>query len=183
MQVFLMRFFALFMLLFALTGCVSDVSDIPPHNKLAGTVWKLKTDAYVIEFADNRRTYLIIPNTDKFGAYLNYKIIGEPYSEDNIGKKLEGVKIVGGLRAGEHLKVIRVEKHPHIEMGTWYIPVMIPEQSNQWTGDKELSGHKLYRNFYDKGILNPECAEIVSSATNPPPRGAEGGGGSESSNP
>ena len=163
-----MKSIILILLGIVLAGCVSDVSDKPPHNKLTGTVWKLKTDAYVIEYADNRRRYIIIPNADRFGAYLNYKVIGEPYNEDNIGKKLDGVKIVGGLRAGESLTVMRVSKHPHIEMGTSYRPMMIPEKLNAWTKEKELDGAKLYRGrdktgkfFNEQGIMNPQYIEII----------------------
>jgi hypothetical protein len=59
------------------------------------------------------------------------------------------------------LKIVRVVKNSHIEMGVSYHPMMVPEQSNRWTDDKELDGVFLYDDFEKQGILNPEYAEPI----------------------
>ena len=180
-----MRTIMILFLACALSGCVTDVSQDPPHNKLIGTVWVLKTDAYVLEYGDTRGEFLITPNTERFGVYREFSIAGKPYDERNIGRKVTGLKIVGGLRSGESLEVVRILKTSSIDMGTSYWPMMIPCKGNKWTVGKELNGENLYygrdtsgKLFYEQGILNPDYAEILSSVTNPPPRGAEGGSGS-----
>ncbi len=185
-----MRTVIILVLACVVSGCVTDVSQKAPHNKLVGTVWRLKTDAYVLEYGDTRGVFLITPNTERFGVYREFAIAGKPYDEKNIGRKITGLKIVGGLRSGESLEVVRILKTSSIDMGTSYWPMMIPCKGNKWTGGKELDGESFYygrdksgKLFYGQGILNPEYVEIVTVETNPPPRGAEGGGGSESFNP
>jgi hypothetical protein len=166
-----MRIITTLLLVCLICGCKhgwnTDVSQIPPHNKLTGTVWKLKTDAYVLEWGDHWRMYYIYPNTAEFSGVLGeFHISGDPYDESNIGRKVTGLKIVGGLRAGESIRVVRVLKNSHIEMGTTYVPMMIPEQENKWTGNKQLNGADLYhdrgedgKHFDEQGILNPKYAE------------------------
>jgi hypothetical protein len=150
------RWLALF-LVCLVSGCAhgwnSDVSDVQPHSKLVNTEWKLTKDAYLISVLDNRKVILIIPATKPFGPFTPDGDCS--YNEEKIGQEGNGVKVIGGLRAGEVLKIIRVVKNSHIEMGTTYHPIMVPERSNRWTGDKELDGKYLY----DKGILNPEYVE------------------------
>jgi len=146
------------------TGCAngwnSDASAVFPHSGLVGTQWKLKTDAYVIEYLDNRKVYIIIPCSQKFNS--SFFPNGEwMYAEKDIGQKYGAIKAVGGLRAGEVLKIVRVVKNSHIEMGVSYHPMMVPEQSNRWTGDKELDGEFLYDDFEEQGVLNPDYAEKI----------------------
>ncbi|MEI6891496.1 MAG: hypothetical protein V5783_04905 [Pontiella sp.] len=176
-----MRTVMILILACVVSGCVTDVSQKSPHDKLVGTVWRLKTDAYVVRFNDQRNQRYVIPNTENFSAYLrDYSINGEPFDEGNIGRKIVGEELVGGLRLGETFKVVRVLKSSSIDMGTSYWPMMIPCKDNKWTGDDDLNGNKLYRGrdkngnlFYEQGILNPEYAEIVSAVTNPLIRSVE----------
>jgi len=169
-------------LLCMLSGCASDVSQELPHSRLIGTAWKLKTNAYVLElkYNYNKKRLYIVPCVKGRYYFSDWDYV---YDESKIGQESDGSKVVGGLREGEILTIIRILKVPHIEMGTSYHPIMVPEKSNKWTGGEELDGEFLYDQYYDKGILNPEYAERVSIATNPPPRGAEGGSGSEEINP
>jgi len=183
-----MKIFVTLVLLCMLSGCVTDVSHEPPHNKLIGTVWRLKTDAYVIRFNDQRNQLYIIPNTKEFGGYLrDYSIEGKPYDEKNIGRKIVGEKIVGGLRVGELLEVVRILKTSSMDMGTSYWPMMVPLKENKWTASRELNGEDLYYGrdgdgqlFYEQGVLNPEYAEVITVETTSP-QGAEAGSGSEES--
>lgn len=152
------------------TGWNTDVSDTPPHKKLTGTVWELKTDAYIIEYGDHRGMYYIIPNTDAdgFSVYLGSSIAGKPYNEDLVGLEISCAKIIGGLRAGERLEVVRVVKNSHIEMGVYYYPFLVPKQRNRWTGVKQLNGKLFYNDrskdgtfYHELGILNPAYLEQV----------------------
>jgi hypothetical protein len=159
-----MKIFMMFVLMAALSGCAngwnSDASAMLPHSSLIGTRWKLTSDAYIIEYQDHRKAYMIMPCSKEFNSafFPNGK---RAYEESKIGQKYGGKKAVGGLRAGEVLKIVRVVKNSHIEMGTTYHPMMVPEQSNRWTGDKELDGVFLYDEFEKQGILNPDYAEKI----------------------
>lgn len=140
-------------------GRDGDASSIPPHSGLVDSEWVLTKDAFLIRVSDNPNVVLIIPATKPFGAFTPDGDCS--YSEEKIGKAGNGVEVAGGLRAGEVLKVVRVVKNTHIEMGTTYHPIMVPVQNNRWTGDTELDGVFLYDDFEEQGVLNPDYVEKV----------------------
>jgi len=140
-------------------GCTSDVSTKFPHSELVGTVWKLKTDAYVVENNDEKGVYRVIPCVSD--NYVYFPEWNWRYNEKNIGKKGDKEQIVAGLRKGDEFKIIRVVKDPNPEIGTRCYPFAIPLVENKGIGRKEINAQLLYRDFYDKGILNPEYAEKV----------------------
>lgn len=142
-----------------LSSCVSNVSDTAPHSNLVGTTWKLKQDAYIIEYYDSRGNFYIIPCLPKFYGYIPGE--GELYREENVGRKDNKIRIVGGLRSGELFKVAQVTEVRSFEMGTSFDPMIIPLKSNRWTGVKKLNAAHFYDGypygkFHDKGILNPD---------------------------
>ncbi|GEM_PF-1675734 len=153
---------------FLLVNCTSDVSNEVPHNQLIGSVWKLKTDAYIFDFRDDLKIeYFIEVCEPKWGLKLNGSY---EYNENNIGKDFDTgfrIKILGGLRKGELVKVVKVLKNKNFENGITYIPIMKPLKFNKWVEGEELDGRNYYKNydswdkFYSQGILNPDYVERV----------------------
>lgn len=141
------------------SGCVSDVSTELPHSKLVGTVWRLKTDTYIVENYDERGVYRVIPCVSD--NYVYFPDWNWEYNEKNIGKKGDEEQIVAGLRKGDEFKIIRVVKDPNPEVGTRYYPIAIPLADNKWIGKKEINAQLLYRGFYEEGVLNPEYTEKI----------------------
>jgi hypothetical protein len=152
-----MKYLTILILLSLLSGCASgwntDVSNEPPYNQLVKTQWKMKTDAYIVEYQDQRRVYIISPCKSPFWVAFppDWK---REYNENNIGNSVNGEKVVGGLRTGEILEIVSVVKNSHIEMGKSYHPMMIPNQTNAWTKSKVLDGAAFYRYSDDKSMLD-----------------------------
>ena len=161
-----MKIFVLLALACVFSGCVhgwtSDVSAELPYSQLVNTEWKLKEDAYIVEFQDHRGFYYIFA-CEKLGSVTFPPDWDWRYNENNIGKINASEKVVGGLRAGEVLKVVRVLKNSHIEIGVTYHPIMITEQNNKWSGKKELDGGFLLDRFdSSKCVFDPKHVEPVS---------------------
>ncbi len=148
-------------------GIKADVSNKSPHNKLVDTVWRLKNDAYIIEYYGDKRNYLVVNRSAT--AFLSSKW-EKSYNENYIGETYGGRKLIGGLKKGELITIIKVKK----ELGDFfvaesYLPIAIPVKTNRWTGNQELNLDLYYSNFskggwdlfYKQGILNPEYAERV----------------------
>ena len=163
-----MKAFVVLVLIGLVSGCVSDVSTEPPYDQMIGTTWRLKETFYIVEYLDDGGKPYIYPPDRKGG-----------YDKGKIGETVHGKKILSGILKGEVLMITRVLKKKNIEIGNMYYPMMILAIGSTEVDERELNGYWLYRGFSDKGILNPEYAEKVSIATNPPPRGAEAGGGSK----
>ena len=156
-KVYWPTFCALLVCVILLSGCVTDVSRDPPHNKLVGTEWKLKTDVYVIEFNGSWNDLIIYPCTKFFSGSL--PDFDMTYKEENIGRSYNGRKVVAGYKKGTVFKIVRVLKKTEIEMGATWIPVMLPVDA--CSRIKELDGYYLYWRVLGKGILDPEYAEPV----------------------
>ncbi len=153
-----------------------DVSSIPPHNQLVNSVWKLKTDAYIVVYKSDPNYLFLVPCSSKLG----HPKIGSQwlpdrsiiYKETNIGRVYDQgyLKVIGGLRKGELIKINKVvDSYRYgIGFGSVYLPMVTPIKSNQITQSKNISLELYYSNgsgslndFCYKGILNPEYAERV----------------------
>ena len=150
---------------FMICGCKhgwnTDISEDPLYSQLfIETEWKLKDDAYIVEFGDHRGHYIISPCKSPFWVTFppDWK---KEYNENNIPRKDSHPEVVGGLRAGETIVIVRVVKNSHIKMGESYHPMVIPKKENRWTGKKELDGKALYRYSDDKTMLDTNYVERI----------------------
>ena len=153
-----------------LSGCTMikvNVSKKPPHNQLIGTVWKLKTDAYVIQYLDEWiPSYYIVPCVNEELSYLPDPVDLE-FNEKNVGIHNNSVKIVGAFKKNSRFRIVKVLKETNLEMGSYYRPVMIfLGEDNKWAKNKKFDAEILYQDYEKKGILNPKYAEKVSPDKN-----------------
>ena len=140
-------------------GCTSSIKTDLVHGKLLG-LWELNVDAYVIRFDDELRRLVIVPCAAENSIYLpdrNWR-----YDERAIGREGDGTIIVGGIKKGETIRVIDIIKDSHPTMGVSYHPIASVGGNSSLAGRK-LDGELLYREFYSKGVLNPEWAQSASS--------------------
>ena len=152
-----------------LSGCTMikvNVSKKPPHNQLIGTVWKLKTDAYVVQYFDEWiPSYYIVPCVNEKLLYLPDSVNLE-FNERNVGVYDNSVKIVGAFKKSSRFKIVKVLKEINWEMGPSYQPIMIFLGEDKWAKNKKFDADILYQDYEKKGILNPKYAEKVSPDKN-----------------
>ena len=161
------------MLLLSLTSCfniTTNASDIYPHDELVGSVWELKTDAYIVDYNETiRKKYFLTPCIED--SFIDLESKYYPYNEELIDPHTfytsSKTGVIGGLRKGELVKIVKVLKHNNFENGTFYYPIAIPLKDNKWTkGSKLYLGYyydNLYSSdkFYPQGVLNPEYAKRI----------------------
>ena len=146
--------FLLMVVSMSVLSCESDVSHVMPHRSLVGSVWTLRQDAYVIEYRDSVGKYFVFPCVSNFASRFPDR--DYVYDENNIGLKYSGSdKIVGGMRAGESVKVLRVVEVRNPEAGTSHRVWAIPLKGNRWTGEKQLD-MQYYYHAYDSMLRNGE---------------------------
>lgn len=152
-----------FLLVGVICGCASDVSNTKPHSNLIGTTWKLKVDAYIIEYDDDRNNHRILPcSPSQYSG--NFPDAKFEFKEANVGLHYNGTSIVGGLHKGTVLTIIRVTKDVHPEIGARFYPIATVERIDGEVGGGELNARLLYRGYHDKGILNPEYVDLIDRA-------------------
>lgn len=140
----------------ALSCCSSDVSQIHPHSKLVGSVWRLKKDAYVIRFFEEKGNLVVPCDVDRRSYFPG---VGWRYDERRIGDRDSDKMIKGGLRSGQLLHIVRVIKYSNPEVGDRYDPIAVKESSAE--NGIELSLEVLYKGHEHQGVLNPQYAEFV----------------------
>ena len=139
-------------------GCVNDVSNDYPHNKLLGTTWRLKVDAYVIEYNDNRGSFQLVPCSSELfsGLFPDRRFV---YDEKYIGRSFKNKAVVAGLQKGDEITILRIEKDFNPELGLRIYPLAIIKNNNEYVDKKFLNLYWLYDGFTERGILNPKYAE------------------------
>ena len=143
-----------------LVGCTTDVSNQEPYNKLIDNIYILNQDSYITEFDDNKGSYILEPCISNLYIELLYDKKYE-YSEKSIGNIFNGIKIVGALRRGTKIKVVRVMKRLNPEMGSRYSPIGVVISKNNWK--RELDLYWLYESSKNKETLDPEYVKRVFS--------------------
>jgi len=129
---------------------------MPPHDKLVGTVWRLKKDAYVIRYFEEKKDLVVPCDADGWSYFPN---VGWEYDERSIGSRDSDKMIKGGLRSGQLLHVVRVIKYSNPEVGDRYDPIAVKASSAE--NGIELSLEILYSDHEHEGVLNRQYAEFV----------------------
>ena len=143
-----------------LVGCTTDVSNQEPYNKLIDNIYILNQDSYITEFDDNKGSYILAPCSSNLysGLFPNGDYL---YSGKKIGCVFDETTIVGALRKGTKIKIIRVMKRFNPEMGSRYYPIGVVISKNNWK--RELDLYWLYESSKNKETLDPEYVKRVFS--------------------
>ncbi len=113
-----LRLLSLLLSICALTGCMYRLDVTQNQEGLIGE-WRLKTDAYIIRYADSGSRDLIAC-VDSNSMHL--PDWNTNYTEDRFGSAGNGVEIVRGLPRGSIISVSEVIEDHHATMGVSYHP-------------------------------------------------------------